>query len=201
MRWKRWRKCLKSRQDVSQVVYKQACLTELEQLEQQGHIDLFYGDESGFCLTPVMAYSWQYPGEEIRIFPQKSKRINVLGLMSKDNRLITFEKEDKVNTTFIVECLNQWVITLDKPTVLVLDNAPIHQAKAFLANISKWQEKNLFIFFLPKYCPHLNKIETLWRKMKYEWLKPQHYTSLPVLKKTLTEIWAQVGQLYTVSFS
>lgn len=192
---------MKLKQDPEQVAYKQACLTDIQQLERQGPIDLFYGDESGFCLTPVMAYGWQYPGEEIRILPQKSKRINVLGLMSQDNKLVTFEKEGSMKTDFVLMCLQQWADTLIKPTVLVLDNATIHQAKSFQQKIAPWQEQNLFIFFLPPYCPHLNKIETLWRKVKYEWLQPKDYTSLPILKAAIKAIFAQVGQRYTIQFN
>jgi transposase len=192
---------LKSKQDAEQVIYKQECLTELIELERQGHIDIFYGDESGFCLTPVMAYSWQYPGEEVRIFPQKAKRINVFGMLNKDNRLATFQKEGSITTDFVINSIEKWLETVSKPTVLVLDNAPIHQAKAFLARLAQWQEKNLFIFFLPAYCPHLNKIETFWRKIKYEWLRPKAYTSLSTLKEALAQIFTQFGQQYTIHFS
>ncbi len=180
---------------------KQECLLEIQTLEEQDHIDVFYGDESGFSLTPVTAYCWQYPKEEVRILAQKSKRVNLFGLMSKDNRLTSFHKEGPINTRFVVDCLSEWVETLSKPTVLILDNAPIHQAKSFLAHAQQWQDKNLFIFFLPKYAPHLNKIETLWRKFKYEWLKPDDYASLPLLKAALSAICSQFGQQYKIDFT
>ncbi len=180
---------------------KQECLGEIENLEQEGHIEVFYGDESGFSLTPVTACCWQYPKEEVRILPQKSKRVNLFGLMSKDNRLTTFHKEGPINTAFVVNCLSEWVETLSKPTLLVLDNAPIHQAHSFRAHLEQWQDKNLFIFFLPKYSPHLNKIETLWRKLKYEWLKPDDYSSLPLLKEALSSICSQFGHQYKIGFT
>lgn len=192
---------MKSQQDPDQVHYQKACLDDIVELAKPGHIDLFYGDESGFCLTPVMAYGWQYPGEEIRILPQKSKRINVFGIMSLDNKLFSFQKEGSIKTDFVLASLQQWVDTLIKPTVLVLDNASIHQAKCFLEKAKQWQENNLFIFFLPKYCPHLNKIETLWRKVKYEWLQPKDYTSLPILKEALSKVFSQVGQQYRIHFN
>jgi transposase len=62
-----------------------------------------------------------------------------------------------------------------KPTVLVLANAPTHRSEVFLAQLEKWMERELYIFFLPRYSPHLNKAETYWRKAKYEWLKPADY--------------------------
>jgi transposase len=192
---------LKAKQEPEPVAYKQECLLEIHQLEEQGHVEVFYGDESGFCLTPVMSYSWQYPGEEIRLFPQKGKRVNVFGIMNEDNRLSSFAKEGSINTDFIIESIEKWMPTLHKPTVLILDNAPVHQAKKLGEKIPGWQEKDLFIFFLPAYCPHFNKIETLWRKVKYEWLKPENYTSLTVLKEALTYIFNQFGQEYGIKFA
>lgn len=120
--------------------------------------------------------------------------------MNPGNKLISFPKEGSIKTDFVLESLQQWVDTLLRPTGLVLDNAPIHQAKRFLAKQEEWQEKNLFIFFLPAYCPHLNKIETLWRKVKYEWLQPKDYTSLPILKQALSHVFSQVGQQYRIQF-
>lgn len=175
-------------------------MDELKILEKQGHIDLFYGDESGFCLTPVMAYCWQYKGEQVRILPQRGKRINVFGMMRAGKELVTFTKEGPIKTDFIIDSIDNWVKTLTKMTVLVLDNAPIHQAKLLQAKLEEWQEKNLFIFFLPTYSPHLNQIEILWRKIKYEWLKPQSYICLNTLKEALTDIFMQFGYQYSINF-
>lgn len=168
-------------------------------LEKQGYIDLFYGDESGFCLTPVTAYGWQYKGEQIEILPQKSKRLNVFGVMSKGKRLTSFLKEGSIKASFVVSCIEEWMKTLHKPTVLVLDNAPVHQAE-LQAKIEEWQERDLFIFFLPKYSPHLNKIEILWRKTKYEWLKPEAYSNLATLRAELESIFANFGEQYSIKF-
>jgi transposase len=171
----------------------------LQALEKKGYIDLFYGDESGFSLTPVTAYAWQYKGEQIQIFPQKSKRLNVFGVMSQGKNLTTFLKEGSIKASFVVSCIEQWMKTLHKPTVLVLDNAPVHQAE-LQAKIEQWQEKDLFIFFLPKYSPHLNKIEHLWRKVKYEWLKPEAYSSLAALTAAIESIFSNFGEQYAIKF-
>jgi transposase len=58
-----------------------------------------------------------------------------------------------------------------------LDNAATHHSRLFRAKSVNWQEKGLFVFYLPKYSPHLNLAETLWRKAKYEWLKAADYFS------------------------
>ena len=75
---KRWRKSLKSKQEPIIYSTKKEALEELQLLEKKGYLDLFYGDESGFSLTPVTAYAWQYKGEQIQILPQQSKKINCI---------------------------------------------------------------------------------------------------------------------------
>jgi DDE superfamily endonuclease len=50
----------------------------------QGILDLYYFDESGFCLTPYLPYAWQEKGQTMRLPSGPSKRLNVLGFLSKD---------------------------------------------------------------------------------------------------------------------
>ena len=89
---------------------------------------------------------------------------------------------------------------IEKPTVLVLDNAPVHRSKLFQEQLEKWQEKDLYVFFLPRYCPHLNKAETFWRKAKYEWLKPSDYASFAKYERKVKEIFNQIGLRYKLNF-
>ena len=62
---------------------------------------------------------------------------------------------------------------------------------------TKW----IYIFFLPTYSPHLNLIETLWRKIKYEWLKPQDYLNFEILTDAVESIILDVGKKYKINFS
>jgi len=77
----------------------------------------------------------------------------------------------------------------------------MHTSKAFLANVKKWEAQNLFIHNIPPYSPELNKIEILWRKIKYEWLDFSAYKSFSALKKALSGILATIGQDYIINFS
>ena len=61
-------------------------------------------------------------------------------------------------------------------------------------------EKDLYIFFLPRYSPHLNKAEIYWRKAKYEWLKPTDYGSYSKFRKKIYDIFDQIETEYQVSF-
>ena len=64
----------------------------------------------------------------------------------------------------------------------------------------EWCKKDLYIWFLPKYSPHLNRIETLWRKIKYQCLKPHNYTSWETLNNALDDIFINIGSKYSIQF-
>ena len=193
---------MKSKQNSEEYTYKEECLNDILELEQQGHIDVFYGDESGFSLNCVIPYAWQFPNEPITILPQKGKTINVLGFMNATgNQVFTFDKTGSINAEFIIEAIDKFIETTTKSPVLVLDNARIHHSKLFQGRISEWENKGLYIFYLPAYSPHLNRIETLWRHTKYRWIKPQDYQDLNTLKKALDSIWDAFGADYQINFS
>jgi transposase len=91
--------------------------------------------------------------------------------------------------------------SLEKETVIVLDNAPVHRSQEFEEKIEEWEKRGLKIYFLPGYCPSLNKIEMLWKKLKYEWLSWEAYSSQKNLNQELDSILSQIGSKYLVSFS
>ena len=83
---------------------------------------------------------------------------------------------------------------------MVLDNATIHHSEKFNAKLGEWIQKGLRIFHLSAYSPHLNLIETLWRKIKYQWLKPADYASWEILKEALQNIMNSVGNTFKIDF-
>lgn len=150
----------------------------------------------------MIPYCWQFANENIEILPQKGKTINVLGFMnSLGNQVQTFSKEGSINTDFVIGSINSFVSTLKKITVLVLDNARIHHSKIFQEQMIKWENSGLYIFYLPAYSPHLNRIETLWRHTKYRWIKPNDYQNLDILKTSLDNIWKDFGHKYKINFN
>lgn len=82
-----------------------------------------------------------------------------------------------------------------------LSNASVHRAQAIKGKRAEWKKRGLRLLFLPLYCPHLNRIETLWRLTKYRWLAPEAYQSFKGLCQSVTSILAQVGTKYRLSFA
>jgi transposase len=87
------------------------------------------------------------------------------------------------------------------PALIVLDNAPAHTSAAFESRIESREEQRLYLSFLPPYCPELNLIEILWRKIKYEWLPVSAYQSFKDLSEAHDEVLRGIGSKYRLSFT
>lgn len=181
--------------------HKKQVLSELIRLEQQTQIDLFFTDECGFSLTPCIPYGWQPIGKQCSIQSAKGKVINLFGLLSLKGKLKTYSSPKSINSDFLIHCIDQFVLSMTRPTVLVLDNAPWHRSAKMRTKQRDWEHKDLYLFFLPKYSPQLNRIETLWRKMKYEWLRPEHYLSAHDLKQAVCNIIRKYDHDFSINFS
>lgn len=177
------------------------CLAELERLSEQGQIDLFYGDESGLSLEPCVPYAWQFADERVCLPAAKGGGLNCFALLSRDNRCLAQTTPEAITGDFVAEQLDQFSLCLPKPTVIVLDNAPIHHGKAIRQRRAAWQERGLFVFYLPTYSPHLNIAEVLWRKLKYEWLRAEDYADVSTLHYQVWLALKAVGRSLTIRFS
>ena len=152
------------------------------------------------CLTVDGRPLPQAPGERYSLPTQRSPTQCIFGLLSQHNQLWTYWATKSVNSAFVIECLNTFVQQLHKVTLLVLDNARIHTSKLFQACLPAWQDQGLFVFYLPTYSPHLNRIERLWQKIKYDWLKAADYTNTQTLHTALRYIFDQFGNQYNIIF-
>lgn len=194
------RKSLKARRDEVEYQAKLIELCGLLWMEQQGYIRIYYGDESGFNLVPCIPYGWQEKGNPICIVPQKGKTINAFGLYTRYNELEVYTSEQSINSDLTIAFIDDFCKRMKQPSVIVLDNARIHHSHQFKDKISEWKEQGLFIWYLPTYSPHLNLIETLWRKIKYEWLKAHHYLNWTTFVTALEYIFRNIGTEFNIHF-
>ncbi len=201
LRWKRMRKSLKSKRDEEEFEEAQEELQVLIESHQAGELDLYYFDEVGISLTPTVPYGWQPIGERIEIPSQRSKQLNTLGFLRYDNQLTSYTVEGSVDSEIVIGCFDDFSDSLTRTTTVIIDNAPVHTSKKFESRIPIWEEKGLFLYFLPSYCPELNLIEILWRMIKYHWLPIKAYDSFKSLVKHFHQILSQVGFRYTINFA
>jgi len=77
--------------------------------EEQGLRDLYYYDESGFCLSPDVPYAWQEKGQTIEIESgSHGQRLNVLGFLNRTNQLNAYTTEGGVDSDVVVACFDDF---------------------------------------------------------------------------------------------
>lgn len=177
-------------------------ILQLVSLEKQNFLKIYFADESGFNETPCVPYGWQHKDEPLSIPTSKGQRWNVFGIMSSDNQLFHEKTKKSIKSDFVINAIDKFVESdLRAPrSVIFIDNAKIHHSDAFKAKIPQWQAKGVEIFYLPTYSPHLNRIETLWRKIKYEWLLPQDFESWKAITQKIEYILDKFGTEFLIEF-
>lgn len=167
-----------------------------------GRIDLRYADETGFNLLPNVPYGWIRVGQQRGISSQKGGTLNVFGLLNLRGDLTSYQTTGYVNSQTVIGWLDDFAAGVKQPTVIVLDNAPWHRSKLVEGKIAEWEARGVHLFFLPPYCPHLNLIETLWRKMKHEWLRPKDFENREALHMRINHILENYGSPeFSINFS
>lgn len=180
---------------------KREKLQELENLCNRGLIDLFVGNERHVCKQGYVPYGWQIPGENIFVPSIKSARLNIFGMINRDNVYHCFTSRQSIKAENVAEFIDDFSKTITRPTFIILDNASVHTGGKMKESIDKWKERCLHIFFLPPYSPHLNIAETLCRILKTKWIKPSHYFDTHTLFDTTHRILDGIGTMYAVNYS
>ncbi|WP_236264271.1 IS630 family transposase [Dysgonomonas sp. Marseille-P4677] len=202
-RWRRTRQSLRPFRNQQLFESKAKELDSLIDLHKEGFIDLYYlyyGDESHFGLTSNVPYAWQHKDSQILIPCRKSNRLTVFGLLTIDSKMEHYTIQGCIKSNDLGNYLDLFNEAISKKTVIVLDNAPIHRSKLFKSKIIQWQKQDLYIFFLPPYSPELNKIEILWRFIKYKWLPLDAFLNFQNLKDHLNDILHYIGVKYVINF-
>ena len=192
-RYKRIRKRPRGVPSPQLYAYKTEKLQELEHLNINGKIDLYYADESHVCTEGYVPYGWQFRNEDVYIPSQKAQRVNIFGMIDRNNRYHGFTTTESIDADKVVEYLDTFSLNIKKDTFIVLDNASVHRNKKIKELRELWEKRGLFLFYLPPYSPHLNLAETLWRIMKTKWIRPQDYASSDNLFYTVNRALAAVG--------
>ena len=180
---------------------KHESLGELETLAEERKIDLYYADEASVSLEPSVPYAWQFRDEQAFMPSEKGKGVNCFALLRRDNRVVIETTTQTMTSRFLFEQMERFSFGLKRLTVVVLDNAAVHRARIIKERIGVWQQRGLFLFYLPRYSPHLNIVEVLWRKLKYEWLTARDYETRETLRYAVRLALKAVGESLRIDFS
>jgi putative transposase len=154
---------------------------------------LGYLDEVGFSLALPPTYTWSKRGRQHRLrVPTRwgsQGRLNAFGLLwvgpqrALSYRLMLGAITSKEVVSFLDEIAE--TCSPETLTVVVLDNAGFHKSKLVQQQRPAWEERGLFLRFLPPYCPFLNLIEPLWKRLKAFLLPRRCYASVADLGRAV----------------
>ena len=201
--WKRLRRSSRARREEAEFRAAEAELAQLRARTLAGTstFDLWYYDEAGFTLQPAIPYAWQRVGQRLELASTHGPRQNVLGFFNLHNEFHSFAFQGAIDSHTVVHCFDLFHQHQQRPAVVVVDNAPIHTSDDFEEELERWQQEDLYVKFLPPYCPELNLIEHLWRKIKYEWLPLDAYQNFTTLTASLFEVLKGIGSKYCITFA
>lgn len=128
---------------------KQADQDTLELAAFEGHIDLKYLDEAGFCLQSPVSYSYSRVNQQKRLeqVPTRGNRISILGLWQIDRRFEYALAQGGFDGGSYIKVMDsiaeKAALTLEQTgrlTVVVQDNSSIHKRESVRQQWQRWQD-------------------------------------------------------------
>ena len=200
--WKRMRASLADQRDEESFRQCEQELMENVAMASEGEIDLYFFDEAGFGRVPRIPYAWQDRGATMELPCHNGKRLNVIGCLHfNTGSMWTDIHEESVTSASVLKVIDNLSEGAQKPRVVFIDNASIHTAGIIKDKIPSWEEKGLYLYFIPAYSPELNWIEMVWRMIKYYWLPLDANQSFKHLKSCLEHIFSEFGRTYIFNFA
>lgn len=156
---------------------------KIEEHRRRWQAMLYFQDESGISLTPVLGRTWAPKGKTPKVkVTGKRGGFCVTSAISPAGKLIFRIEKKKVNADEHIEFLKKIIKQHPKRKIIVVeDSAPVHKAK----KVDKFveQNKNRFaVYRLPSYAPELNPTEHVWAYLKANELKTHQAQDTEELK-------------------
>lgn len=140
-----------------------------ELIPEYGSDNIVYFDESGFAPTTYRTHGWAARGKKIyiNVTGKREKRTNLImaqrGRRGKD-WLAPMLFQGACSALTVETWVKEFLLKeLKKPSIIIMDNAPVHNKKS----IKKlFEEKGHKLLPLPPYSPDFNPIEKTFGAMK-----------------------------------
>ena len=156
---------------------------KIEEHRRRWQAMLYFQDESGISLTPVLGRTWAPKGKTPKVLVTgKRGGFCVTSAISPAGKLIFRIEKKKVNADKHIEFLKKIMNQHQNRKIIVIeDSAPVHKAK----KVDKFVEQNkkrLAVYRLPSYAPELNPTEHVWAYLKAHELKTHQAQNTDELK-------------------
>lgn len=151
-----------------------------------------------------LCYTWYQKGagKQFQVPTRWSSkgRLNLIGSLSlfgQEERLEVRELQGSCDQAQVIAYLETLVKSCNpkRISVVVLDNATFHKGVALQERRADWEARGLFLRYLPAYCPQLNLIEGVWRKLKGFLMHRRCYDTLEQLRQALHTALNAIGAI------
>jgi transposase len=151
---------------------------------------ILYADESRLQLLPLVRAMWHWIGQQVRIpTPGTNVTRALFGALNIRTGQWVYWVRERMRTDDFLAFLDHLLRAYPQgPILLMVDNFSSHTAHA----VGRWlsTHSRLHLYYLPKYCSHLNPVERIWRQLKNTVAADRLYGSMRVLLETVEAFFA-----------
>lgn len=145
---------------------------KIEEHRRRWQAMLYFQDESGVSLIPVLGRTWSERGKTPKVMVTANRGgLCITSAISPAGKLIFRIEKGRINSEKHIEFLKNIIKQHPNRKIIVIeDRAPAHRAK----KVDEFVEENknkLAIYKLPSYSPELNPDEHVWKYLKAYQLK------------------------------
>jgi len=142
---------------------------------------ILYADESRVQLLPLIRAMWHWVGQQVRI-PTPGTNVSraLFGALEiRTGQWTCLVRERMRKEDFVAFLEHLLVVYPNVPIILFVDNYSSHTAHL----VRDWLEsqQRLQMYYLPKYCSHLNPVEGIWLRLKGQIAANRLYGSIQAL--------------------
>lgn len=73
----------------------------------------------------------------------------------------------------------------ERPLMIVVDNYSVHKSEDVQQTIPMLEQADVYLLYLPSYCPQLSEIEPIWNAVKHHQMPTRSYTQVAALKQAV----------------
>jgi transposase len=144
-----------------------------------------YADESRVQLLPLIRAMWHWVGQQVRIpTPGTNVTRALFGALNIRTGQWTYLVRERMRKEDFIAFLEHLLVVYPSvPIILIVDNYSSHTAHL----VRDWldNQKRLQMYYLPKYCSHLNPVECIWLRLKGKVAANRLYGSIQALLDTV----------------